>query len=232
MNLQEVFNFLGISGNYHQQCEQYAELLDSGQKNVPVADELVGDAYSSNGKCVWHKKKAFINQYKHGVSFELISRVFEDPLPDGYRILDEVPDTTSAEDRDRVLAVIPPNHYVVVKLDVKGNLVRLITAQNVDHRMAKRFMNQGLVQSSKSVIRSILFMYDDNGNEIEPLPANLLRFFRVHDLFVSGEFSFDDAMNVLIFGLDMFEDDAITFMESWQHEKKNIDYLAGQMSRL
>jgi hypothetical protein len=67
-----------------------ADLLEEDSANCPV--ELQGDGVSSNGKCEWDKKKAFINLYKHEVSFEDVSRLYSPNPPAGYEVLFEDPD--------------------------------------------------------------------------------------------------------------------------------------------
>jgi hypothetical protein len=146
--------------------KRFADDLEAG--NVVPPQELRGDAVSNNGQCEWDKKKAFINLYKHGVSFEDASRAFEPASPPGYGIIydDPTDDGTGLESfwgvdiRDKVLVRLPGGACYMIKVDrehVHSGRVRLISVQRVSEREVLRALQAHEVNSSVSVLARVAF---------------------------------------------------------------------------
>jgi uncharacterized DUF497 family protein len=140
--------------------KRYAASLESGDFVPP--QELRGDAVSANGKCKWDKKKAFINLYKHGVSFEEASLVFGGKHLPGYEVLydDPTDDGSGLEGfwgvdiRDKMVARLGGSGCVIIKVDrehVRSNRVRLISVQKVSEKDVMRAIQAHEINSSVSV---------------------------------------------------------------------------------
>jgi uncharacterized protein len=75
----------------------------------------------------WDENKAASNLSKHGVSFDEVKTVFDDPLyVDFY-------DPAHSDDEDRYLIVGESNQgrLLIVSYTERGNLIRLISAREV-----------------------------------------------------------------------------------------------------
>jgi uncharacterized DUF497 family protein len=131
--------------------------------DVPTLQELRGDEVSKNGRCEWDKKKAFINLYKHGVSFEEASLIFEDNPPSGYGVLYDDPsdDGLGLESfwgidiRDKMVARLGGKGCVIVKVDrehVHSGRVRLISVRKVSEKDVMLAIRDHEINSSVSVV--------------------------------------------------------------------------------
>jgi uncharacterized DUF497 family protein len=131
--------------------------------NIVPPQELRGDAVSANGQCEWDRKKAFINLYKHGVSFEEVSLVFSEKPPSGYGILydDPTDDGTGLESfwgidiRDKVVARLGGKGCVIVKIDrehVRSGRVRLISVKKASEKEVMKAIRAHEINSSVSVL--------------------------------------------------------------------------------
>jgi len=234
MNLQEVFDYLRLQGSYDSQCRQYADLLDTQQKNIPVADELVGIQVSLNGICDWDRKKAFVNLYKHGADFEEISLLFDEPLPDGWILIDDFVDVGSEGENDRVYGFIPPSLFLVIKTQNDGGLVRLISARGTTKAALRKDLDRQYVKSSNRIFMAIAACYDDDGNILPQSEDRAFaeKFFDLQEAFWADKVSGDMAFFILVEGFGLSSKHASMFMTDWEHKKKNIDFLADQMGRL
>jgi len=232
MNLQEVLAFLRLDGSERDQLRQYAEMLeeDVGRK-VLVAEELLGDTKSLNGLCVWDKKKAFICKHKHDVSFEVISRVFENPPPKGCEIID--PDgIDSSGEYDEIWVRVNKNRYIVIKYEEEGSLIRLISAWKAN--ATRRIGNSVEFEAVFVPIRlysSVRAQYDSRGNVVQEPDVNVVRWCELYTLFLDGLLSAEDTLFFLMMELDLSEKHASGFVEDWQQEK-NTNYLSRQMGKL
>jgi hypothetical protein len=144
----------------------YASELEAG--NFAKPKELAEDAVSANGKCEWDKKKAFINRYKHGISFESVSLAFSDPPPKGFEILYDDPNDDGTglvsfwgvDIRDSVIARIGGKGCALVKVDrehTHSRRVRIITAYPLRERAVMEAIKAHELNSSVSVLaRSVV----------------------------------------------------------------------------
>lgn len=143
-------------------------VIDLADGCVPVPQELRGDAVSSNGQCEWDKKKAFVNLYKHKVSFEDASKVFEPSLPPGYGIIydDPLDDGTGLTSpwgldiRNKVLARMPGGACYIILVDrehVQSGRVRLISVRRVSEQVVLEAIKAHETDSSVSVMARVVF---------------------------------------------------------------------------
>jgi uncharacterized DUF497 family protein len=141
-------------------------MLDSSEVQCPL--DLKGDDVSVNGQCEWDKKKAFINQYKHNVSFEEVSKLYSDPPPLGYAVLYDDPDDTGTEEgsfwgfdiRGWVVAKIGSRGCIIIQVDrshTKSKRVRLISARPVSQKAALDAIHDHELNSSVSVTARVIF---------------------------------------------------------------------------
>jgi uncharacterized DUF497 family protein len=144
-----------------REVKEYADALLAGDIASPL--ELRGDTISQNGACEWDKKKAFINKYKHGVTFEQASLAFSENPPPGYGVLYDDPndDGTGFEApwgidiRDQVVARLGGSGCVMVKVDrdnVKSGRVRLISVRWVSEKEVMKAIQEHEINSSVSVL--------------------------------------------------------------------------------
>ena len=78
----------------------------------------------------WDRRKATVNETKHGVSFEEALTVFSDPLG---RIFDD-PDHSSAEAREIVVGHSNKQRLLVVSFTERGNAIRIFSARKTTKR--------------------------------------------------------------------------------------------------
>ena len=230
----EVFRYIGLQGNRDQQYKQYAELLDSKQKGIPVVKELIGDQVSQNGLCEWDKKKAFINKHKHNVEFETISIVFEEPPPDGCEIVKDIPDPNSGGRNNRVIVFLAPDVFLVITTEGSGGLVRLISAREMSMGQVRRELHQSITSSTDAFWNAIadsLYSYDADGDVVDSVTSNPTadKFFNLCDLFCKGSISEDMVRGVMVYGFGLSYEHAGYVLEHWKNQKKQVDYLASQM---
>ena len=227
MNLQEVFEYLGISGTSDQCNKEYADLLDSRQGGVPIADELVGDQVSGTELCVWDRKKAFINKYKHGVSFEVVSRAFEEPPPPGYDLVDREANSKGREGT-KVYMRISSDRYVVIVIEREGSKIRIISAKKYNRKKIRSSKGENFVLEefeptpnpiSRSLFKSILRATDDQG-VVGVSSDDVAVWVDVWNKFVEFELSEEEAYNILTLALDLSDKDAQDFIDDWCVEKK------------
>jgi uncharacterized DUF497 family protein len=143
-------------------------VLELASGDIAPPEELRGDAVSANGQCEWDKKKAFINRYKHGVTFEEASVAFEDSLAPGYGIIyDDPTDNGSGLDsfwsvdiRDKVIARLPGGACYMIKAGrehVNSRRVRLISVQRVSEKEVMKAIKEHEINSSVSVLARVAF---------------------------------------------------------------------------
>jgi uncharacterized DUF497 family protein len=143
----------------------YAGDLESGDVSCP--GELRGDAVSQNGQCEWSKKKAFINEYKHGVSFEVASWLYSENPPPGYRILYDDPADNGEgleslwgiDIRDTVVARLGGIGCFLVKVDrehVHSGRIRLISVRKVSEKAVVEAIKKHETNSSVSVLARVV----------------------------------------------------------------------------
>ena len=241
MVLDEVLAFLKLTGK-EDPLKAYAELLDSEGKDTPVAIELRGDEVSGNGLYIWDKKKAFINEHKHDIVFQEVSRVFEDPPPPGYVVFagypDPIPDPGGVN--NRTFAIVPPDECLIIWVQQEGGYIRLISVMQTTKKVlwenmeeGKRVaLGQGYIVSSSSFWEAYSSYFDSNGN-ICPESKNrhlVEAYLGLCKSFVEGEVSGEDAVLTLVYGLGMTVIQADALLKSWQHQK-NVAYLAKQMGQ-
>jgi uncharacterized DUF497 family protein len=154
-----LFYDLDPSSKYWR--KKYALSLESGDFGVP--QELEGDAVSDNNQCEWDKKKAFINLYKHGVSFEDASLLFEETPPPGYEVVHDDPTDEGIglesfwgiDVRDKMVARLGGKRYVIVKVDrehVDSGRVRLISVWKVPEKAVLKALKDHNLNSAVSVV--------------------------------------------------------------------------------
>jgi len=234
MTLDEVLRYLELEGSREDKCKEYARLLQSGQR-VPRVTSLQGDEYSTNGLCEWHKEKAFINKYVHGVEFETISHFFEEPPPDGCYVLGDLPDpnSTDEENRDRVFVRLSKDTYIVISTEgskVKTRLIsaRVLTTAEVNKTLP--LLNQSFARLSSS----LRYFFDDDCMVCEPSKKNAMarKFFEVGGLFINDQLPEDFVRLILHDSFELNDSHTDFWVGSWINEKKKIDYLARQMGKL
>ena len=232
MNLQEVLIQLRLEGSYADQCKQYAEMLDSGEVTL-LADELKGDEVSKNKCCEWDRKKAFINEHKHGVSFEFISRLFEIPIPEGHFMFADRPDSGSYGENDRVIAKIGKDRYVVIKIDKSSSVTRLISAYVVTRKQFERELSQHLIRSSaKSFIPLYQVFKAEDGVVVKSkVGCDVTSWLKLYLSFLEGRIDKEDAWVTLVHGFGLSDDEASWFIKEWLADR-NIDYLSHLMGNL
>jgi uncharacterized DUF497 family protein len=162
--VEEEMVYYSLDPNSNYWRKRFAENLESGEVGVP--QELLGDDVSANGKCEWDKKKAFINRYKHGVSFDEASLVFAERPPAGYEVLfDDPHDKGSGLDsfwgidiRDKMVVRLGGKACAIIKVDrnhVNSKRVRLISVQRVSEKEVMKALQAHSVNSSVSVVLRI-----------------------------------------------------------------------------
>jgi uncharacterized DUF497 family protein len=237
MDIVEAMAEFGLNRTSREDCKKYASLLEENKvKDLP--DELKGLQVSGNKKCQWFKKKGFINQWKHQISFERISHLFEDPVPAGFEIVYEESDPHSTgEDythytdrRDRLIAKIDPKHYVVVKIDpsyTSSRLVHLVSARYADASAVAEAMQQKSITGSVKLLQDVLDK-SDNFDYFGCLPkyhGDVSRFVSVYSKFMGGDISTVEAADLLgsECGVSALQADSI--VHDWLFHR-NVDVLA------
>jgi uncharacterized DUF497 family protein len=240
MNIRETKESLGLDPDSRSDHGVFVEMLDSG-KVASLPDELVGLAVSRNKRCQWYKKKAYINRWKHQVSFEFISRLFEDPPPSGFEVLYEEYDQRSTgmigenadDERERLLVRIDPRHYVVVKIGqdfTRSGLVHLISARLANTKEVEAALRAREVNGSVHRLQAVLDgseAYDYYGN-LPKYHGDVSKFVSIYSHFMSGD-SVSQAVEKLFnggFGLSYEEAESV--VHDWSFNR-NVKYLAGIM---
>jgi uncharacterized DUF497 family protein len=143
-----------------------ASMIEDGEAIPPL--ELQGNGVSSNGQCEWDKTKAFINQYKHGVSFEEVSLLYSERPPLGFKVIYDDPTDKGTglgsvwgfDIRDWVVAKIGKRGCILVKVDREHTFsgrVRLISARPVSEKVALKAIQDHELNSSVSVTARVIF---------------------------------------------------------------------------
>ena len=227
MTIKGAIKHLELSGTEKEKLEKYARKLEGKEKNVPIAVELRGPGFSSNGLCEWDKLKEFINWHKHGVSFEVVSKVFEKPFPKGYSVERTTTDkkTGNKELWIRISSVL----YLVIILHEEGSLIKLISADKLTIPRAIKRESRGLQGSFRTGFRapakvdifsSLRKLYGKEGGWLGVKPdAVVVRLSEIRGFFQDGVFSSKDTLIRLGLELDMTEKEAKGFIEEWQQEK-------------
>ena len=80
-----------------------------------------------NGRFIWNRLKAEVNQRKHGITFEKATEVFDDPF-----FVEEYDEENSDnEDRYNITGFLR-NMYVTVSFSFRDNLTRIFSARKAD----------------------------------------------------------------------------------------------------
>ena len=227
--VEQVLDHLRLSGCNDR--EQYAEMLDSGQTDV-VPLELCGVEVSHNGLCDWDKKKAFINEHKHKISFEVVSKVFEDPPPRGFQIVDDgwnSYDWNAGMDREYVLAKIASNLYLVIRTQGVGSLIRLISARLVKTHEAEKIVVGNLKQYPGMLTRSIAGMYNDDGTirQEARLDKTLMNYLMIYSNFCNRRITSVDAKVALTVRFGIPIRNAAGFVDTWKRDRREADARRG-----
>lgn len=226
MDTNAVINHLELDGTEKEKLEQYAEKLDSKEKGVPIARDLRGKKFSANGLCEWERVKEFINWHKHNVSFEVVSKIFEKPLPKGYSIEFDTEDKKTGY-RELWIRISSDLHLVIV-YQKDGSLIKLISADKSSVTRITKRENRGLQGNSLkrgpsparvNIFNSLRKLYGKEGGWLGVKPdAVVVRCGEIHDAFINGVFSSRDTLIRLGLELDMTEKQAYGFVEEWQQE--------------
>ena len=218
MTLEEVFERMGFVGSHEDQCRQYARILDERENNIFIADELLGDQKSKNGLCIWDRKKAFINKYKHGVKFETISRAFEVPPPSGCELFNSEANSNSREGEEVYLRVAP-FRYIAIVVKVEGSLIRIISARKTSAKVRKSSVAPEYATMSEKLFSSFIKAHDGEGGFTNSPDENVLFWASICCSFKDGNMSPEDAFFLLTLGLDLTEKHAEDFIEDWNIER-------------
>jgi len=244
IDLKQAMSQLDLDINSYQDCKRYAGLLESGSVDRPKSlDQLF---VSRNGLCEWYGWKDFVNYYKHGLNFAAVSRLFENPLPLGYQIIYEEWDEHNPEmerkdgsfdSRDKMVAKMEENHYVVVKVDpeyVSSGKYRIITAYYADKATVEEAKRKRLESGSDELFQALVRINDAKYDYFRDLPdysGDMTKFSVVYSYYRCGEYSEAEVANRLMkidSSLSVQQADKIA--RSWL-ENKNIEFLKGQMNR-
>ena len=80
-----------------------------------------------NGRFIWNKLKAEVNQRKHGITFERATEVFDDPF-----FIEEY-DEENSENEDRYnITGFKRDMYITVSFALRDNLTRIFFARKAD----------------------------------------------------------------------------------------------------
>jgi uncharacterized DUF497 family protein len=164
--VEEFLRTHHLDPSVRESREILASMLEGGEVSCPL--ELRGDDISVNEQCEWDKKKAFINLYKHKISFEEVSKLYSTQPPPGYEVLYDDPTDTGTEEgsfwgfdiRDWVVAKIGAQGCIIIQVDrshtVSGR-VRLISARPVPQKAALDAIRDHELNSSVSVTARVIF---------------------------------------------------------------------------
>ena len=90
----------------------------------------------------WNEQKAQVNLKKHGISFEIALRIFDDPLALSMQDRDVAGElrwqTIGMVDGCLVLLVA----HTITALDVEEEVIRIISARRADRLERKRYENE------------------------------------------------------------------------------------------
>jgi len=204
------------------------------KQKVPLADELVGDEVSKNGMCKWHKRKAFINLYKHDVAFEYVSVLFGDPPPAGCQVVKDIPDHKSFGENDRVYGVIPPGFFMLIKVKKDGDLTRLISAKEISKREFRKNINQRCSLSPDRLWKIFSSSLGSQGFVLDvPEEERFIKcFLSMRNDFWGGSLSPGLVTLVLSHGFDFSEGNVNLIMNDWKFKKRRVDFMSEQMSKI
>jgi uncharacterized DUF497 family protein len=242
MDIAESMGQYGLRRDNREDCRRYAILLEEGRVK-PLPQDLAGLQVSRNRKCQWFKKKAFINQWKHQISFERVSHLFEDPLPPGFEIVYVEEDPAGDEKqyeyyqdyRDRMLVKIDPKHYVVVKVDMEhttSGLVHLVSARYANTAAVQDALRKRSISGSVQRFRDILGREDfDYFGSLPRYAGDVTRFVFVYSSFMNNDISVPDAVDMLEteFGIALQEAESV--VQDWLY-KRNVKVLSELMRGL
>jgi len=172
MTLEEAMAERGLNYRDRKDCEQYARILALPSfSNDDLPEDLKGLEVSRNGKCEWFKKKDFINDWKHGIRFEAISKFFGDPAHENrFELIYREDDSNSTnvryqhyvDKRDDLIIRMDNQHYFVVEVDkafTASNRIHLVmarkaTAAEIEDAMQQRALN-GSVDRFRAIISRV-----------------------------------------------------------------------------
>ena len=235
----------GLDMDDARDCRKYADLLDRDLVHVPKSlDQIV---YSRNGKCEWYLWKDFVNYYKHEINFSAVSRLFEDPLPFNYEIIYEEWDEHSTErprpdgsfdSRDRLVAKLDANHYVVVKVDPQytgSGKVRIVTAFYADKATVEAAKLKRYQSGSNELFQALVRINDVAYDYFEGVPeysGDITKLAAIFSGYRSSDLTVLEVANKLIEAepsLSVKQADVIT--HNWMGNK-NIEFILKVMSRI
>ena len=86
----------------------------------------------------WDAAKAAKNIRKHGISFEIATRAFDDPYA-----LTEEDNATDSEQRWRTIALLPATMVIVVIYSYRAeDLIRIMSARKADRKEWQRYARE------------------------------------------------------------------------------------------
>jgi uncharacterized DUF497 family protein len=185
--VNELLSVYRLNPGKQESKEFLANMLE--RDGVPCPQELRGDGVSSNGRCEWDRKKAFISQYKHGLPFEEVSQVYSSPPIPGYGVLYDDPTDTGTEEgivwghyvRNKVVATIGSDRCVLVEVDrtptVSGR-VRIVSVCTVPQKAVSDAINDHKLNSSVSVAARVIFNSFGRASSADPDDEVRARMFR------------------------------------------------------
>ncbi len=87
----------------------------------------------------WDRRKAGLNEAKHGVPFEEALTVFSDPLA---RMFDD-PDHSRAEAREIIIGHSNKQRLLIVSFAERGSALRIFSARKATRRERKDYEGKG-----------------------------------------------------------------------------------------
>ena len=233
-----------LNMDVYEDCQEYARMLKD-DKVSPVPACLRGIQESRNGMCEWYREKAFINYYLRKINFEAVSRLFE-PVPVGQRRViykdfdveyssDAVQDDGIVDTRNKVVAQLDENHFVVIEIDpsdVPSGKFHIVTAwfaspQEVREAEEKR-RKYGTTDLFESLVRRDSY---DHFGAVPEYIGDVNRFYGIYSQWKSGSYNVLELANKLYssgFGLSIEQADKIAY--DWLN-KKNVEYLVNLMDK-
>lgn len=214
-------------------CKKFAKMLENGEVGIP--ESLKGLGYSRNGKCEWYIWKNFVNYYRHGINFEMVSRIFEKPLPLNYKLYPEEYDENSTEavrtegsldSKDKVVVKIDKNHYMVVKIDPEytgSGKYLIITAFYVDKATADKARKELAKSGSKELFQALFRINEIDYDYFDSVPVysgDMTKFSIIYSFFRNGEYSAIETANRMVqvdSSLSIRQADVIA--HQWQFER-------------
>ena len=223
----------------YEDCQEYARMLKSNGVS-PVPNCLRGVQVSKNGMCEWYREKAFINWYLRRINFEAISPLFQKNPPCNREIIYKEFDTEHGtgevqrdgirDNRNKVVARLDSNHYVVVEIDpdeVPSGKFHIVTAWFASPREVREAEEKrrkyGDVDLFQSIVRRDSY---DHFGAIPEYLGDAAQFYNIYSQWESGSYTVISLASKLYesgFGLSIEQADKIA--HDWL-QKRNIKFLS------